>query len=58
MQQEYFSYFIVQKMEIIDDFVGFYVDRSKKEAVSKLTTEFREESHKLSFVHCNILKQY
>jgi len=58
VQQEYSSYFIVRKMEIIDGFARFCIDMSKKEAVSKLTTEFREELHKLSFVHRNILKQY
>ena len=36
-------------MELINFQMRFYEDASQKKVVSKLTTESREETHKLSF---------
>ena len=49
VQQFKITWFIMYIIETINFQIKFYVDTSRKKVVSKLTTESREETHKLSF---------
>ena len=47
MQQFETANFIMHLMELINFQITFYGDLEQKKVVSKLTTESREEAHKL-----------
>ena len=47
MQQFETTYFIIHLMELINFQIRFHDDLDQKKVVSKLTTESREETHKL-----------
>ena len=47
MQQFETTYFIMHLMELINFHIRFNDDVDQKKVVSKLTTESREEAHKL-----------
>ena len=49
MQQFKITWFIMHIMETINFQIRFYDDTGQKKVVSKLTTESREETLKLSF---------
>ena len=49
MQQFETTYFIMHLMELINFQIRFHDDVEQKKVVSKLTTESREETYKLSF---------
>ena len=49
MQQFKITWFIMYIMETINFQIKFYDDTGQKKVVSKLTTESREETLKLSF---------
>ena len=49
VQQFKIAHFIMHILETINLQIRFYEDTSQKKVVSTLTTESREETHKLSF---------
>ena len=48
MQQFETTYFIMHSMELRNFQIRFYDDLDQKKVVSELTTESREEAHKLT----------